>query len=246
MKLDYNLPPDEMELIEKFLRNELTPEEATLFNERKTSDQHWIEKINETRLLLTGLQEPALQQSMDRFHATYISGQQPVKGKVIGFNIRWAVAAAAMLVVSLATWLLISGKNRYEKLYAGYYTPDPGLLTAMGPASNYSFEKGMVEYKNEEYTKALHTWSELARAGQQNDTLHYFMAMVSQALGQNDSAKKYLEKIVTDNNHSFYSDACWYLGLIYLKEKDTEAARISIEKSDHPKKAELLNAIKQN
>lgn len=246
MKLDYDIPPVEMELIENYLRNELSPEEAILFNEKMNSDPNWVKKIDETRLLLIGLQEPALQKSMNDFHSSITSASKPVQGKVVRFGTRWAVAASVLLVVSVSAWLLLSGKNKFEKLYAGYYTPDPGLLTAMGPASNYSFEKGMVEYKNEEYEQALQTWSDLKQPGQQSDTLHYFLGMANQALGNNETAKKHLDYIVTDSTHSFYSDACWYLGLIYLKEKKTETARTLIEKSNHPKKAELLNAINKN
>ncbi len=246
MKLDYDIAPEEMELIENYLRNELSPEQSLAFNEKRNSDPNWANKIDEVKLLTVGLQEASLQQSMNEFHRSIETSKQTGTGKVIRFNTRWAVAASVILLVAVATWLLLPLKDRYEKLYAGYYTPDPGLLTAMSVSDNYAFEKGMVEYKNEEYEKALETWNALNTSGQPGDTLQYFLGMVNQALGRDDVAKKHLETIVSDSTQSFYSDACWYLGLILLKEKQTASAKSLIEKSNHPRKAELLNAINQN
>ena len=245
MNLDYNIDAGEIELIEKYLQDQLEAGEKELFNKKMNTDSHWTKKINETRLLLIGLKESQLQESINGFHAA-LDGQTKAHGLLVSFNKRWMIAASLLIAVSIAAWFVLNDKNKYEELYADYFIPDPGLLTAMGPATNYPFEKGMVEYKNEEYEKALQTWKELTDRGQSTDTLHFFIGMANQALGRDAVAKQYLQKISTNDSHAFYSDACWYLGLLHLKEKQTGAAIALIVKSNHPKKAELLDAIKKN
>ena len=246
MKLDYEISADELELIENHLRQNLSPDEVILFEKKMSSDVNWQNKIEEAKLLILGTQEVNLAQHLDQFHEKLTGTNAQPGSKLVQLRTRWMVAASLLLVFSVAAWLLFSNKNEFDELYAGYYTPDPGLLTAMGPASNYSFEKGMVDYKNEEYEKALQAWEALKAQGQSGDTLQYFLGMANQALGRYEAAKTYLENIAKDTAHPFYSDACWYMGLLMLKQKDKQAAISYLEKSTYPGKAAILNDLKKN
>ncbi len=245
MKLDYEISADELALIENHLTQNLSPDEMILFEQKMSSDINWQHKIEEAKLLILGIQEAKLSQRLDQFHEQMTVASAQPRSKLFQLRTRWMVAASLLLVFSVAAWLLLSNKNEFDKLYAGNYTPDPGLLTAMGPASNYSFEKGMVDYKNEEYKKALQAWEALKAQGQSGDTLHYFLGMANQALGKYETAKTYLENIANDKAHPFYTDACWYMGLLMLKQKDKLAAISYIEKSTHPGKAAILNDLKK-
>lgn len=246
MKLDYDITTEEMELIEKHLENELTPDQALLFDEKSKNDPDWPKKIEEMRLLMLGVQESSLRSLFSEYYKKEQPAQTSTRMKSIPAAKRWLIAASVFIVFSVAAWLLIFRNDEDRSLYAKYYKPDPGLLTAMGPASNYLFEKGMVEYKNEEYEKALSTWAGFARTATAGDTLHFFMAMANQALGRLDSAKTLLAGITSESGRPFYQEACWYYGLILLKEGQKSEASYYIEKSEHPGKAELLKEIKSN
>jgi tetratricopeptide (TPR) repeat protein len=247
MSQESEISSDELELIDQYLRNELSPEQTGAFNEKMRVDKEWMKKVEDTRLLVLGIQEASLAKRIDGFHEEFNSeNEQAPKGKIFRLNIRWAVAASVLIVASVLAGLLLTKKDEYEKLYSSYYTPDPGLLTAMGSSDNYSFDQGMVDYKNGDYKKAIHAWNILLRAKPASDTLHYFLGVANQALDNETDAKKHLEYIVKDSAHSFYSDACWYLGLLLLKQKQPQIALPYIRRSGHPGKAALLDAINNN
>ena len=236
---------DELELIDQYLRNELSQEQTDAFEEKMQADKDWMKKVEDTRLLVLGIQEASLAKRMEVFHEELNSEKkQAPQSKIFRLNIRWAAAASVLIVASVLAGLILTRKNKYEKLYSSYYTPDPGLLTAMGSSDNYSFEQGMVDYKNGEYKKAILAWDILLRTQPASDTLHYFLGVANQALHNEPEAKKHLEFIVKDSTHSFFSDACWYLGLLLLKQKQTQIAVPYIQKSNHPSKGALLDAIK--
>ncbi len=89
----------------------------------------------------------------------------------------------------------------------------------------------MVEYKNGEYAKHWKTWSALLKQNPGNDTLIYFIGAASQAKGDDDRAIENLQQVAADSSSFFYKDACWYLGLSYLKKGDTKRAAEYIERS---------------
>lgn len=234
-----------MEEVERFLQHDMEPQERTAFEARMKEDAEFKNLVDEMKLLFVGIQETSLNKNLAIFHDGLNTEKKPaVKGGTIfKLNTRLMVAASLFIIVSVATWLLLTSKNQYEKLYSSYYKPDPGLLTAMGSSDNYAFEKGMVEYKNEEYKKAIQSWEPLLARDPGNDTLHYFLGAANQALGNDDIAKKHLDIIVKDSANSFYSDARWYLGILFLKQGEIQQAKTFIEKSNHSRKEELLNAI---
>jgi len=244
MNPDFKVSETELDLIDKYLLDELSPEQTNSFNEKIQKDKDWLTKVEDTRLMVAGIQETILEKRMDDFHEELISEKKQVaKDKVFKLNTRWVVAASVLITASVLAGLLLTKQNKFQTLYSNYYTPDPGLLTAMGSSDNYSFEQGMVDYKNGEYKKAILAWDNLLLANPDSDTLHFFLGVSNQALGNELVAKKHLEYIVKDSALSFYSDACWYLGLLHLKQKETQPAIFYIGRSSYPRKAALLNAI---
>lgn len=246
MKPEYDISPDEYELIENYLLAGLSPQERTAFDDKMKSDANWNQKVDEVRLLLTGVQESGLRASLDQYHQDLAKEVKPrSEGKVLSMNVKWMAAASVLLALSITAWLFF-GKSRPEKLYSSYYSPDPGLLTAMGPATNYDFEKGMVDYKNGQYQAAIDNWNGLLKQDPANDTLHYFIGVANQAINNLDIARTHLKPVATNSQSRFANDASWYLGLIFLKQNQRDSAIQYLQKANHSKKAALLNDLNQN
>lgn len=237
-----DISPEELERIERFLSNEMPQDEANAFAQSLNTDAQLREKTEEVRLLLLGINEVALEEQMQDFHKDIISA--PViksTARVIPLSRKLLVAASVLVVVALSLWLVL--QNKQEDLYSKYYTPDPGLATVMSGSSNYDFEKAMVEYKNGEYAKALDAWNGLLKEKPGNDTLIYFIGVASQANKDSNAAFDNLKRIAANVNSAFYKDACWYLGLMYLKIGDKKEAVKYIEMSGHAQSAEIIKAI---
>lgn len=223
----------------------MTPEQAAAFSARLNTDVQLQQKTDEVKLLLLGVKEAVLEERLSKFHSHIVSGDKTLKktGRIIPFNRKWMAAASVFAIVSLSVWWFITKEDKYEKVYAAFYTQDPGLITAMGSSEDYTFEKAMVEYKEGNYAKAIEAWASLKTKQPQSDTLNYFLGVAYLAIDKTDTAKALLSAVAGNSNKPFYKEASWYLGLILLKDGGREKALALIRQSGNSKSNDLINAV---
>lgn len=245
MKKNYTISTEELESIEAYLRGEITAEQKKNFDTKIDNEALWASKVQEVRLLLTGIEAASLQERLDGYHAVLKKNHPPLKkAKLFSINRKWLVAAAVSLLVAVAGLVYFFADNRHQKIYANYYKPDPGLMSAMGIQDNYVFNKAMLDYKTGQYKKAIAAWGTLKNSTAANDTLQYFLGAAQQADGNTAAAQALLQSIAADSTKPFYKDACWYLGLALVKQGDIDKAIPYIEKSERPESAELMHQLK--
>ena len=244
MKFTHTISPEELEKIERFLTTEMNESEATAFSAELTQNDELQEKTEEVKLLLLGIKEASLENYLFNTATDVRTITDKKKKNVFVLNVKTILVAASIaLVVGLFTWFVFQNRGQNKQIYSQYYSPDPGLATVMSVVSDYDFEKAMVEYKNGEYDKALRAWNNLLKQKSKNDTLIYFIAAANQAKGNQDIAIENLQQIVLNKESAFYKDACWYLGLAYLKKGETAEAINYIKKSEYPKAEVIIQAI---
>lgn len=244
MNKNYTISTEELESIEQYLLGKCDAEQTKNFETKFETDPLWASKVNEVKLLLLGIESTALKERLDVYH-TQLKKNAPstVGGKIIPWQRKVMVAASVILVAAISVWLLFSKENRYEKLYAKYYKPDPGLMSAMGIGDNYAFNKAMIDYKTGDYNKAILEWGKLKNS-MSNDTLDYFLGVAQQANGNDTAAIALLRSMVSDPAKPFYRDACWYMGLALVKQGKVEQAIPMLKRSGYPESAELISKIK--
>ncbi len=241
----HDISQEEFEQIERYLNNEMGAEEAAVFVAQMITDEKLQQKVEEVKLLLLGLKEAVLEEKLNTFHSNIKSNDQPLSKTVPMFPRykKWLIAASVISIAFLSVWWLVNADNENEKLYAAYYSPDPGLITAMGNSEDYSFEKAMVDYKEGNYKKAIDAWSKLKVEAPQSDTLNYFLGVAQLANKNSDKAKELLGTITANVNKPFYKEACWYLGLILLKEGEKDKALELIKRSGNTDADKLINEV---
>lgn len=240
MKIAENISPEELALIDAFLMEEETPVQIAAFTQKLQTDAEWENKINTIRLLKAGISEAAFKKKLNEFHNEIEPYTKPkaVLKKMYNPQKTWWIAATVIALLFIG--FFIFKNDKYENAYAKFYQPDPGLITVMGISHNYYFEEGMVQYKNKKYNKALELWKESLKTAPQNDTLLYFTAAAYQALNQPKNATPNYLKVLQQTGSAFYKDAAWYLGLIYLEQKQTEKAKSLLLQSGRDEVTELL------
>ena len=230
---------EEFERIERFLNGEMPEAEAVAFEQQLSTDKTLQSNTQEIKLLLLGIQEQSLKEQLNSYD---VAAGKPT-GKLISIRRRLMIAASIIIILGLGTWALLLNNTSSKNIYSRFYKPDPGLATSMGTADNYDFEKAMVEYKNNEYDKAIVAWNSLLKQKPSNDSLQYFIGAAYQANGDDDNAIKHLRPVADNGQSAFNKDACWYLGLSYLRKKENQQAIGYIQRSEHPQKDNILNII---
>ncbi len=245
MDTNYTITAEELAGIEQYLLGEASAGQKLAFENRLATDSSWAAKVDEVKLLLAGIETAALQEQLDSYHTNLKKNRpQPGTGRMISLKRKWLAAASVALIAVTAVLLFITGRNKYEKLYAAYYKPDPGLMSAMGIGDNYPFNKAMIDYKTGNYKKAIEEWSTLKTSTGPNDTLNYFLGAAQQADGNNAAAIALLRSMASDDTKPFYKDACWYTGLALLKQGAVNDAIPYLEKSGRPESIELISKLK--
>ena len=245
MDTNYTISTAEFESIEQYLLDRMETEQRIAFENRIQTDSAWAYKVEEVKLLLAGIETATMKERLNSYHEN-LKKNQPEKGggKIIFIQRKLTVAASVALLATISIWLFTTSKNKYEKIYATYYKPDPGLMSAMGVSDNYVFNKAMLNYKIGKYKAAIDEWGKLKIELPQNDTLNYFLGAAQQANGNNAAAVELLKSMTTDAAKPFYKDACWYTGLALLEQGAVKEAIPYFEKSDRPESKELISKIK--
>lgn len=240
-----NITEEELELIDRYLHQQLSEAEQKNFDERLRTDSLWQQKVNEIRLFSTGIQESVLQEQLDQFHSHLTTVANKPKTIKINPLKRLSVAASILFFVGILSWLLFFQKSGNEKLYATYYNPDPGLPTMMGVSENYEFEKAMVDYKTGDYSKAIDTWNAILKTHPDNDTLNYFIGSAHLANDNSKEALVFFDKALLVKNSVFRKEALWYKALALLKEGKKDDAIIVLKTAEHPDKEILLRKLEE-
>lgn len=245
MNRHIEISEQEVEAIEQYIRQELTVEERARFEQRLSNDPALQSKVDAISLLLVGVQEAHLTEKLNEFHSsmtTSASTQKLIKVKSIQ---RWLVAASVIVLAGIASWLLLTMQSREQKLFAKFYSPDPGLISAMSSSDDYQFDRAMLDYKRANYDSAIRVWQSMATVKPGNDTLNYFLGCAYLAKGEHKKALEKFKKVIAIQNSYFIKDAYWFAGLAMLQQGNKTEAISYIEKSEHDDKNMLLLELKK-
>ena len=239
MNTRINISEDELEELESFLLGTLKPDQQKIVEQKIASDEIYASKLNEVKLLITGIRESELKKHLKTLHQkeSVIIKRSPVRRMYF----RWvAVAAIFVLVITFALGVF---KNKNDKLFAKYYQPDVGLMTSMGATDHYNFDVAMIEFKSGKYEDALIKWLDLRKGNENNDTLNYFIGSGYLALDSVNKSVPYFKQVISLENSVFKSEAYWYVGLALLKDGNSKEALEMISHSTHDKKDELIRKL---
>lgn len=238
----FNLSEEELELIDNYLRNRLSGNALSAFNNRLQSDEDWKKKVEEVKLISLGISQASLEEKLSEFHRD-ITMPEIVTVKDRSRK-KWLAAASVIGLMIISTVMILS-KPEHEKLYGEYYKPDPGLPVVMSEGkSNYTLYDGMIYYKEGNYAKAIEKWNTITDKTMYADTLNYYMGVAGMNAGNMELAITYLDKIAKKENSPYRQKAIWYLALMYIKQNNIPAAEPLLKKIDHiPEAKELLQRL---
>lgn len=236
-----NITQEQFEQIEWYLYGSMEAAEKLEFNTRLQEDPTFATLVEEVKQTLLGVESSVLKEHLNTYHKEM---EDVVSVPSSNKNNRvWLIGiAAAIAVVFGVTWMM-SLSTSSEKLYAKYYTPDPGLPTTMSSTNNFAFYDAMVNYKREEYTEAIQKWEAILPEKPTNDTLNYFLGVANLANGNEASAIDYLTKAADDKNSFLKNDIFYYLGLAYLKENNIALAKENFKLSNSSQSEKILSEL---
>lgn len=238
MKDNSNISQELLETVERFYNGTMSKQEHLNFELRLDEDSQFRTQVEDIKTLILGIENQSLKEQLDTFHED-IPKSSPTKPSGFNFsNIRKLAAAAVILIAITSVWYFMTPQT--DRLYAKYFTPDPGLPTTMSSNANFEFYDAMVNYKQGDFKTAIEKWEAIKV---KNDTLNYFLGVAHLANKNEKDAVAFLEKATQNSDFTLSNEAFYYLGLAYLKDGNIEKAKLNLKRSTIENSQALLSAL---
>ncbi|WGF93633.1 hypothetical protein [Aequorivita marisscotiae] len=227
---------ENQETIDAYLLESMDAKTRAQFEEKMKNSPEFKQEVEEQRAVMQSVEELNLIESLDGFH-------QEIQEKSIK---KWvtpgllAIAASLLLLIAVSTWAIFFHENSYDRVFATYFKPDPGLPTTMGTNTDYQFYFGMVNYKRKNYSDAIASWEPLYAAEPENDTLVYFLGVANLANDNPRQAEKYFQIAEKISESAFYEEIRYYLALTLLRKDELQEAKSVLKQSKSPANKALL------
>jgi len=232
-----------LESVERHLNNTMSKQEALDFELKLSESPEFRRQVKDIESLVLGIENQSLKERLNEFHKELPENHNKNYSDNTTAKVPWGKIAAAILVFLAigGFWWYHTPQN--ERLYAEYFSPDPGLPTTMSSTSQFDFYDAMVDYKQGNYKTAIEKWEALTV---ENDTLDYFLGVAYLADKQEKNAIPFLEKSTRNTSFPLLSDAHYYLGLAYLKEGNLKLAKKNLRSSSTENSQTLLSKLGNN
>ena len=216
-----------IDLIEKYFNNSLSPKEQLRFNKLLQSDEKFKKDFTfqkDLQKVIARNQHNDLKKTLEDFEK-----DKPV---VNLFNIskKWLVAASVLIIVGLGfVFLKSSFYPSPEKIFAENYEPYRNIVLPIerGENSNTIEHSAFIAYENGNYHKAINLFNSVPKKG--TTYILFYKSMCYMSLNKTKEAITLLKAITDSDNEvssekNFNEIANWYLALAYLNIGKTEMA----------------------
>ena len=250
------LTEEQHELIEAYLKNELSASDRTSFESDLRADAELLAEVDRQRDLRLGLRAIGIERTLERARTQYRAtlttptpmpepvrpAWQPTVVRSLSTWHYWAVAASVVLIlgVGLYTYQQTAG-SRTDIAYADTM---PDELTKGFPSDSISsdvrarFMDALTSYKAGRYDRVIERLKTLPADGQTVYYKDYFLGLSYLANKHPADAIPILTRALATPSAPLRQKVEWYLALAYVKNDQNEQAlpiltRISTDKA-HP------------
>lgn len=212
---------DNSERIERFLREQMSPEENDAFLNDLKNDKDLREEAQMMALMIKEMKEKQIKQSEKLTEDVLAEEKQAKKARIISM-VRWPLSIAAMFILIFGATLLWNRQSDTDALFTEYYSSY--TLQGESRGGDSEVEKELAVLFNQ--------------VGTEKD--------ISTVI---DKLQKIYDSVDSEYEYSLYTDdIAWYLALAYLKvdkpKKSRELLKPLAEKGSD-KASELLDEIEK-
>ena len=212
---------DNSERIERFLREQMSPEENDAFLNDLKNDKDLREEAQMMALMIKEMKEEQIKQSGKLTEDVLAEEKQAKTARIISM-IRWPLSIAAMFILIFGATLLWNRQSDTDALFTEYYSSY--TLQGESRGSDSEVEKELAMLFNQ--------------VGTEKD--------ISTVI---DKLQKIYDSVDSEYEYSLYADdIAWYLALAYLKvdkpEKSKELLK-PLAENGNDLAIKLLNAIEK-
>lgn len=210
--------------IEKYLSGMLSKVEKEAFENKMKEDKDLSSEVDLFRDMMGGLRlrnNKNLKNRLNEIHEQEVgtsSKVRPIRWK------QWLAAAAILLLLVTAYFVLRPGSPSPDLIYASHFEPYEPDWTSRGDAPALSLQQVKQLYENKQYENLLLLLDESTlQKGPDNVKITMLKGIAQLETNQYQAARQSFENVT--KNAILRPTAQWYIALSYLKENKVSRAK---------------------
>lgn len=257
----------EIDIIELYLKGELSEDERLAIAERIATDSDFAAEVALVKdtLKTVNVGENLRVRELFENIAAEVKDEKttiPLEPPTVSHTppavsnppfFKWvAIGVGVALLLALAAYFVDkANKATPADLYAQYYEVYPSPSVARGNVDiNTMWVEGIEFYENGEYLKAVVNWESIIEEndGEGNYLTYFYIGMALLENGNAADAIPYLQKVLISDN-DYRQQAEWYLVMAYLKTGEGGLAILQLQQIainlDHYKRVEAEEILRE-
>ncbi len=217
-----------LDLIEGYFQNSLSPKERLMFNELIQKDEEFKNEFlfqKDLKRAISNHQDQELKKTLGEFE-----GKLQKSSLFSIVPAKWMAAASIILLLSLGTWTIRNyAFPSDERIFETYYQPYPNTVMPIvrGSEVNSIEYSAFAAYESGDYHKAINLFNSLENKEERH--IQFYTAMCHLSVGKSNRAIQMLLPLANDASNQidrmdWRQKAQWYIGLAYIQQgKEKEA-----------------------
>ena len=225
------------EFIDRYLDNDLSGPELNWFEKELDSNSELQAELKLQKELNEALGQEDILDLREKLNAIHeMVDPEPARKRIKRtLSGNWAGIAAASAVILVAIGFLLSNfmnpKQTAEELFNQHYEPYVVPTNYRSAADiNIVFHKALIEYKNQDYQKALQLFEKVLFEDESRMDVTLLTGISNLEIENYNKANNSFQKVINHNDNLFIEQAEWYLALCYLKTGKQEKAHLQFGK----------------
>lgn len=214
----------DIELLEGYLENTLSPEDNAAVETRLRTDSDLHQLLADLKILRASIRENSRVQLKQELIDIENALSEKPEAKSVSFR-PWLIGVAASVVLIVATFLLWPKPTNTQELFAQYFEPYPNVImpTVRGDLEPDTtlMAKAYRAYDSGDYEKAI-TFFEQVKA--KDEGVYLYLGNSYLADNEPEKAIVCFEKVINDFE-VFDEQAEWYLSMCYIRAGDLKKAK---------------------
>lgn len=219
---------ENLDLIDRYFKNSLSPQDQKLFNELLQNDSEFKEEFvfqRDLKKVLSSIQEDELKTTL-----THFEEKAEKKPSLKFIPKKWLVAASILIVFSLGIWGVKSTfYPSNEALYAQYFQADENTVVPIVRGDEiHSIEyRAFVAYEESNYHKAINLFNSVINP--EETYILYYKGLCYLSLDKFEEALSLMTQVIENQSlgkepFEFTNRAHWYSALAHIKMENNSDA----------------------
>ncbi len=216
---------DQSEVIDRYLRGQMTEKEEKEFEALLQRDQQLADKVIEEREIVFGIRDHFDSLLKRQLQDSDNQKKKPeAKRRFLSrVALRWSAAACIAIIIIGALVILNSGPD-HQQLFAEYHTDYPNIVSPQQRGDSSPGSAAFEEYGSQQWLAAYTSFTNLIQDTPNEVYPRFYRAQCALNLGRSDQAITDLRWVIDQGPSEFMEASSWYLALAYVQARNDKEA----------------------